>query len=877
MSINFPNNPSVGEKYIFNNTTYEWDGTKWASTISVTGSEFSGDYDDLANKPTIPTNNNELTNGAGFITGVSTFSGNYNDLSSKPTIPTNNNQLTNGAGFITDTVTGDFSVSGAVSIGGTLTYEDVTNIDSVGLITARSGISADNTILVNRTGSTQTAFQATLSGVTKVNIEAGGSATFDGGGSFGTSLDIGSYNNGGATTNGVRLYGGSSNGQVLVSTTATGNTAVAKFGSNIQLDADGSASFGGGNLTISSGGWLQTVDEISSDRSAGNVFRGKESGTTTSTITAAGAATFAGDVFSGASRVNPGNGVGSYLAATNGVLATTSGSVPVFRGYVNGTGTPTSSIKNDGSITSEGSATFATTGTFGDPSTSNSNAGVILNAFANSTNGWINAYRGGVRLFQNDGNTTTPTVEIVAADGSATFASNIILDTVAGTTGEVFSVKVGGTEKIRFNGTGSATFASDIDLTDSTVDVYSQTTNAASKTIQTFSDIGGTKVEKVAIFADGRAVFGGVNVNANLTPTSGTSIENFYTTNGGVIQAFDRDNNNLEPLQVRGSNWSIAFDGSATFGTTTAATSRNITMSASTGDAGIQITGVNSGTNVYITNTPGSTAATYIGNTNNRNLNFVVGGNVSTKMIIDSSGNVTLSSDAPYLTLSDNGNQWIRGSSSLGTIQFATGNSERLRITSAGSIGIGNDGSFGLYTGTNDRNLILGTGSGSNGIQLYCSTTGYGGIYFGDTNSGTARYSGYVEYKNDGNFLRFATQEVERARIDSAGVFLVGKTSDTYANQGVRLHPSSDAHFTRNDGNVVAIRRNTSDGTLIDFWRDGTSVGNITVSSGTVSLTGAHLSRWTQLPGNAERTEILMGTVLSNLDEMCEWTDEENI
>ena len=33
---------------------------------------------------------------------------------------------------------GDYS--GGVSIGGTLTYEDVTNIDAVGLITARNGI-----------------------------------------------------------------------------------------------------------------------------------------------------------------------------------------------------------------------------------------------------------------------------------------------------------------------------------------------------------------------------------------------------------------------------------------------------------------------------------------------------------------------------------------------------------------------------------------------------------------------------------------------------------------------------------------------------------------------------------------------------------------
>ena len=37
-------------------------------------------------------------------------------------------------------VTGVSTLSGNVSIGGTLTYEDVTNIDSVGVITARTGI-----------------------------------------------------------------------------------------------------------------------------------------------------------------------------------------------------------------------------------------------------------------------------------------------------------------------------------------------------------------------------------------------------------------------------------------------------------------------------------------------------------------------------------------------------------------------------------------------------------------------------------------------------------------------------------------------------------------------------------------------------------------
>ena len=45
-----------------------------------------------------------------------------------------------GAGFIN--VSGVSTFSGNVSIAGTLTYEDVTNVDSVGIITAQQGIVA---------------------------------------------------------------------------------------------------------------------------------------------------------------------------------------------------------------------------------------------------------------------------------------------------------------------------------------------------------------------------------------------------------------------------------------------------------------------------------------------------------------------------------------------------------------------------------------------------------------------------------------------------------------------------------------------------------------------------------------------------------------
>ena len=48
-------------------------------------------------------------------------------------------------GIVTSTVldnniTGDLTVSGNLGVGGTVTYEDVKNVDSIGIITARSGI-----------------------------------------------------------------------------------------------------------------------------------------------------------------------------------------------------------------------------------------------------------------------------------------------------------------------------------------------------------------------------------------------------------------------------------------------------------------------------------------------------------------------------------------------------------------------------------------------------------------------------------------------------------------------------------------------------------------------------------------------------------------
>ena len=66
------------------------------------------------------------------LTGLSTVSG---------SLVVSNDATVSGAATVTGALTAaSGSFTGNVSVGGTLTYEDVTNIDSVGVVTARLGV-----------------------------------------------------------------------------------------------------------------------------------------------------------------------------------------------------------------------------------------------------------------------------------------------------------------------------------------------------------------------------------------------------------------------------------------------------------------------------------------------------------------------------------------------------------------------------------------------------------------------------------------------------------------------------------------------------------------------------------------------------------------
>ena len=122
-------------------------------TGNITIEGFSGDYNDLTNKPVIPTKTSELTNDSGFLTEhqplktingeslvgtgnitIEGFSGDYNDLTNKPSIPTKTSELTNDSGFLTEhqplkTINGESLVgTGNIEISGfSGSYNDLTD------------------------------------------------------------------------------------------------------------------------------------------------------------------------------------------------------------------------------------------------------------------------------------------------------------------------------------------------------------------------------------------------------------------------------------------------------------------------------------------------------------------------------------------------------------------------------------------------------------------------------------------------------------------------------------------------------------------------------------------------------------------------------
>jgi len=151
-------------------------------------------------------------------------------------------------------LTGDLNVTGNVSVGGTITYEDVTNVDSVGVITARSGIVVTGVVTATSfsgDGSNLSGIQAGVSNfVASGNIPIGKTVVINTDGTVGVVTATGPETDSvgsesvfeSASTSDSRCAFDSTNGKVVISYTDAGNS---NYGTAVVGTVSGSSiSFG---------------------------------------------------------------------------------------------------------------------------------------------------------------------------------------------------------------------------------------------------------------------------------------------------------------------------------------------------------------------------------------------------------------------------------------------------------------------------------------------------------------------------------------------------------------------------------------------------------------------------------------------------------
>jgi hypothetical protein len=107
-------------------------------------------------------------------------------------------------------------------------------------------------------------------------------------------------------------------------------------------------------------------------------------------------------------------------------------------------------------------------------------------------------------------------------------------------------------------------------------------------------------------------------------------------------------------------------------------------------------------------------------------------------------------------------------------IQFGTNNTDyRMIIDTSGNVGIGNTSMSSFYSGT--RQLVVGSGSGDQGITVYSGSSSSG--YLGFNDALTTTVQGWVGYNHSADAMTFATSANERMRLDSSGNLGIGTSS----------------------------------------------------------------------------------------------------
>ena len=349
----------------------------------------------------------------------------------------------------------------------------------------------------------------------------------------------------------------------------------------------------------------------------------------------------------------------------------------------------------------------------------------------------------------------------------------------------------------------------------------------------------------MAIQIDGDSGVSGVNGSATTPALQGTD------SNTGIVFGTDT-------VQVAtGGSTRATVDSSGNLGVGTSSPSALLHLSKTTnsGDVGLI---------VQNTGTSNNTASVY--------LNKGSGGEADHRIQNDTGGNLT----------------FARGTDE-------SSYTEQLRINASGQVLINTTSAANSDTNVEIHDTSVPEFAFARNDTTISANNGLGRLrWYGNDSNGTFQECARLAAEADGTHqtddkstrLVFSTtpggssSPSERMRITNDGDIKIAmgnfgdnSVESNSTNDGIYIDRAGNTKLqvARSGGVPFSVNRIGNDGSLVDFYQQGNLEGGISVSGSTVSYNGAHLSRWSQLASGAERTEILRGSVLSNLDEMCEW------
>ena len=328
------------------------------------------------------------------------------------------------------------------------------------------------------------------------------------------------------------------------------------------------------------------------------------------------------------------------------------------------------------------------------------------------------------------------------------------------------------------------------------------TTMSSSPTTQIYLDVDGTN----AIGGGSEIIFnssasGGslVNYNAKITGTrssanDGSSDLSFFTTL-------------VTSATAPAVRMTIKDNGNVGIGTTSP--SQLLSIYKNSGDANFLINSNNGASQIFF----GDTESDNVGNIRyDHGSNYMrFSTNAAEKMRIDSSGNVGIGQTSPTAKLYVQGDTIVRGVLRGDNVNFGLGGAikvnasntasdqyvafgttpsgssgaatftEKMRITSTGSVGIGTTSpGTKLQVGTGSGATvdtayqIVADGSAISGIQILSGATQSGRLVFGDSGNNDV---GIIKYDHSNNSLQTIVNAAERMRIDASGNVGIGVTS----------------------------------------------------------------------------------------------------